>query len=56
MHSFGLILTKHCVAIYNMIMSTFTGRKQSLFQNQKKTQNHHLLSAWSSAPGHSLAF
>ena len=26
MHSFGLILTKHCVAIYNMIMSTFTGR------------------------------
>lgn len=36
MHSFGLILTKHSVAIYNMIMSTFAGRKQSLFQNQKK--------------------
>lgn len=23
-----------------MIMSTFTGRKQSLFQNQKKKKNH----------------
>ena len=45
MHSFGLILTKHSVAIYNMIMSTFAEQ-----QHQKK---HHLLSVWSSALGQS---